>query len=146
MTPDPWAGRAQEGAVRGARLHRYASIVVALMVGVGLGAGGALALGGSQRSGDSPATVTSYEVVRNDLGQLEIKVWVTTSSNPHFTLWLVEEKPDRVDVAVRERRPGSAGVRTMDAVLTYLSWPLNEPLGDRRVVDVHTGNDVPPLN
>ena len=88
--------------------------------------------------------MTSYEVVGDDLGHVEIRVWVTTGSNPVFTLWLVGEKPDRVEVAVRERRSGSRP-RTMDAVLTRLSWPLKEPLGGRRVVDVSTGNDVPSI-
>jgi hypothetical protein len=129
--------------VRRTTLRKLVAIAAAFAVGLGLGAGGVWALGGTQQGGDTPATITSYEVVRNDLGGLEIRFWVTTGSNPNFTLWHVEQDPDRVVVSVRER--WTSELRPLDAVFTRLSWPLWEPVGTRRVVDASTGKDIPPL-
>jgi hypothetical protein len=79
--------------VRRTTLRKLIAIAAAFAVGLGLGAGGVWALGGTQQGGDTPATLTSYEVVRNDLGHLEIRFWVTTGSNPIFTLCTSRRTP-----------------------------------------------------
>ena len=112
-----------------------------LIVGICLGVAGTWA---SHAVEDRPVTVSAYEVSQSDWGVTEITVWVTSGSHVTFTLWAVEQKPDRVEVSVRER--GRAGaMQTLEAVSYRLMWSLNGPLGSRRVVDASTGKDVPPF-
>lgn len=124
-------------------LPKLAIIAGVLVVGIAVGLGAWLQpalLPGEDR----PVTVGAYEVSQSDFGVTEIAVWVTAGSGAIFTLFAVEQKPDRVEISVRVRgRPGAP--RTLEAVPYRLTWPLNGPLGSRIVVDTSTGNDVPPL-
>jgi hypothetical protein len=124
-------------------LRKLSAIAGTLIVGIGSGVGGALALGATTQSGeDRPVAVGAYEVLQNDSGGTEITVWVTTGSHTAFTLWLVEDRSDRVEVSVHER--ANSGARTMDLTFYRFTWPLSGPLGSRPVVDTATGKDVPP--
>lgn len=117
------------------------ALAAAFVVGIGVGAGGSIVV--VRQTADQPVTVASYEMSTDDLGRTELRAWVTTGGGPVFTLWVVREKSDRVEVSVREQRP-AAGSHTLEAVLTRLSWPLTRPLGSRQVVDTATGNVIPP--
>jgi hypothetical protein len=67
------------------------------------------------RTQDRPVPVASYDIRQNDLGGTEITVNVTAGSHAAFTLVLLSEKRDRVEVTVRERV--TSGVSTMDVTL-----------------------------
>ena len=113
---------------------------VALIVGIALGFGGTWAMIG--RTQDRPVPVGSYNVFQNDLGGTEITVSVTTGSPAAFTLVLLVEKPDRVEVTVRERV--NRGFSTLDFGFYRFTWTLREPLGSRPVVDASSRTEIDP--
>ena len=119
-------------------LRTWVAGAAVLILGVGLGAGGACVARGQDRA----VIVGAYEVSHDDVAGGEvITVWLNTGAHPVITLWSVEEKPDRVEVTVRER---AGGMRTLDVRPGHrLTWPLREPLGSRRVIDTSTGRDIP---
>jgi hypothetical protein len=119
-------------------LRTWVAGAAVLILGVGLGAGGAWVARGQDRA----VIVGAYEVSHDDVAGGEvITVWLNTGAHPVITLWSVEEKPDRVEVTVRER---AGGMRTLDVRPGHrLTWPLREPLGSRRVIDTSTGRDIP---
>jgi hypothetical protein len=109
-----------------------------LIVGIALGFGGAWAIGTTQ---DRPALMLSYALSQNHLGGPQITINVATGSGAAFTLVIVAEHHDRVDVSVRERV--SRGPRTADLAFYRFTWNLSEPLGSRPVLDTSTGNQIP---
>jgi hypothetical protein len=111
---------------------------VALIVGIALGFGGTWAM--TSTTQDRPVPVGTYDVFQNDLGGTEITVSVTTGSHAAFTLVLLAEKPDRVEVTVRERV--SRGLSTLDLTFYRFTWMLSEPLGSRPVVDASTQMEI----
>lgn len=113
---------------------------VALLVGIALGFGGTWAMISTTQ--DRPVHVGSYNVFQDDLGGTEITVSVTTGSHAAFTLVLLAEKPDRVEVTVRERV--NRGFSTQDLTFYRFTWMLGEPLGSRPVVDASTRTEIHP--
>lgn len=117
------------------------AMAAVLIVGVGLGVGGTTAAA-LLTDDNKNVAVSGYEVSHGRFGS-EITVWVTSNRHPTFTLWVVEEKADRVEVSVRER---VSGMRTLEAVPYRLVWLLASPLGSRTVVDMSSGRSVAPMS
>lgn len=111
---------------------------IALIVGVALGFGGTRAM--TSTTEDRPVSVGSYDVAQNDLGGTELTVHVTTGSHAAFTLVVLAEKSDRVEVTVRERV--SRGFSVQDLTFYRFTWTLREALGSRLVVDASTGLEI----
>ena len=79
-------------------------------MGIVLGFGGSWAM--TSTTQNRPVSVGSYDVSQNDRGGTELTVRVTTGSHAAFTLVLLAEKSDRVEVTIRERV--SRGFSTQD--------------------------------
>jgi hypothetical protein len=131
--------------VNAASRHEARRTVIAVAIAVALTVAvmvsGAWVFNAVHGPHDRPVSAEAYRVTTNENGGTDITIWVGAILDDAFTFVQVSELTDRVAVAIRERVVNGP---TIGVLASYsFTFPLDEPIGSRIVVDVFSGKTLP---